>query len=412
MIHLLLFEHIQNAIQSLRSTRLRTLLTTLGVAIGVASITSILALSGGVTKIVANQVEALGGNIAVIRPGAKPKGINDFANPLTQQAYTTSTISEQDLQSIRQLKGVEAAAPLMIINGAVKATASDNRAVNSTILATTPELETIAQLPIRDGQFIDSVTNRDTAVIGSQLSIDLFGTDEPIGQTFTVRGQTFTIIGVMKHMYNPINFNTIDFDHAAIISLDSGKAFHQGTTQIQQIDVRATSTAALPSVIKSINQQLLTNHQNEKDFTVLSGKDIAQPTSQFFVALSTIMTVIAAISLVVGGIGIMNIMLVGVAERTREIGLRKSVGASNGNIIWQFMIEALIMSLIGGVLGYVGGYIVAFSVSTLLPFEPVITWLIAVIALGMSVVVGVIFGLYPAIRAARKDPIESLRQYH
>jgi ABC-type antimicrobial peptide transport system permease subunit len=124
------------------------------------------------------------------------------------------------------------------------------------------------------------------------------------------------------------------------------------------------------------------------------------------------MTVIAAISLVVGGIGIMNIMLVGVAERTREIGLRKAVGASNANIVWQFMVESLIMSILGGALGYVGGYVLAFIISTFLPFDPVISWEIAAIAMGIAIIVGGIFGLYPAIRAAQKDPIESLRQYH
>jgi ABC-type antimicrobial peptide transport system permease subunit len=124
------------------------------------------------------------------------------------------------------------------------------------------------------------------------------------------------------------------------------------------------------------------------------------------------MTVIAAISLVVGGIGIMNIMLVGVAERTREIGLRKAVGASDINIVWQFLTEALIMSILGGLLGYISGYIIAFIISTALPFDPVITWEIAAIAMGIATIVGTIFGLYPAIRAAQKDPIESLRQYH
>ena len=410
MIRLHFIEHVQNAYHSLKSTRLRTLLTTVGVAIGVASVTTILSLSSGVTNIVSQQVEALGGNISVIRPGAPAKGLTDFTNPITEQTYTTSTITERDLKSIEQIKGIEAAAPLMIVNGNLQA--GQTTVQKSTIVATTPPLAEIANLPIRDGQFIDSVTNRDTAVIGSKLSVALFGTDQSIGQTFKLRGQSFTIIGILKPINDPINFNNVDFDHAAIISLESGKSFHEGVAQIQQINVRAESAEAMSSVIAEINTQLDKNHNSEKDFTVVSGKQIAQPTSAFFIGLTGVMTTIAAISLIVGGIGIMNIMLVGVAERTREIGLRKSVGASNHNIILQFITEALIISMLGGIIGYIGGYILAFVLSTFLTFTPLFTWEIALAAFGISVVTGVLFGAYPAIRAARKDPIEALRHHH
>jgi ABC-type antimicrobial peptide transport system permease subunit len=298
----------------------------------------------------------------------------------------------------------------MIINGSPKT--DDATVKQSMILATTPSFLSTANLTVRDGQFIDSVTNRDTAVIGPQLSIDLFGTDQPIGKIFKIRNQTFTVIGVLKRTNDPVNFNNIDFDNAAIISMESGKSFHQGVAQIQQINIRAKSVSGLQTIIKQADAQLTKNHQGEKDFTILTGDEIATPTSQAFVAVTGVMTAIAAISLIVGGIGIMNIMLVGVAERTREIGLRKSVGASNGNIVWQFIIEALIISLLGGLIGYVGGYIVSFMISTFLTFDPAVTWQIALAAFGTSLVVGVVFGLYPALRAARKDPIESLRQYH
>ena len=412
-MNFLIFEHIQNATQSLRSNRLRTLLTTAGIAIGIASITSILALTGGVSKVIDDQIAGLNGNIAVIRPAAAASSINNLANPSLQQAYTASSLTETDLAAITSTPGVKAVAPLMLVSGNIKTNdQSTPKSINSTILATTPDLESIAQLPIRDGQFIDSVTNGDTAVVGAQLSIDLFGTSKSIGKTFSVKGQSFTVIGVLDYMKNPINYNAIDFDHTAIISFKSGKQFNQGIAQINQINVQADSTDNLPAVIGLVQAQLDKTHQNEQDFIVLSGDSISKPTADLFKAIAGLMTIFAAISLLVGGIGVMNIMLVGVAERTREIGLRKSVGASNTNIVWQFMTEALILSLIGGLIGYAAGYIVAFLISTMLPFNPAINWQIAAISLGTSVAIGCIFGLYPAIRAARKDPIESLRQYH
>lgn len=410
MIRLFVIEHAQNAYYSLKSTKMRTMLTTLGVAIGVASITAILSLGSGITQVVSRQVQALGGNIAVVRPGMQSDDQQGITNPTIEQTYTLSTLTEQDLTDIEDIEGVDSTAPIMITAGSIKS--KDATVEKNTILATTPALMGIANLPIRDGQFIDSVTNKDTAVIGNQLSVDLFGTDQSIGQTFKIRGQSFTVIGILKSIHDPINFNNIDFDNTAIISLESGKSFHQGIAQIQQIDVRAKDPASLTRVMKEVNTRLVKNHLGEKDFSILTGDEISRPTSRFFSSLISIMTIIAAISLLVGGIGIMNIMLVGVAERTREIGLRKSVGASNSNIVWQFLVESLIISLMGGVFGYIGGYALAFIISTFLTFTPAFTWEIAAAAFGTSLGVGILFGIYPALRAARKDPIESLRHYH
>lgn len=404
-MRLLLTDHIFNAYESLRANRMRTILTALGVAIGVASITVVLSLSGGVTSVIGDQVKSLEGNIAVIRPAAI--GASDISQ---QQSFAASTLSENDLDQLKTIPNVKAVVPLMIINSSTR---NGSTAPSGTsIVATTPGLESIAGLEVRDGQFLDLTTNQQTAVIGQQLSIDLFGTGQSIGQTFTVRGQEFTVIGILKRMDNPINFNTVDFDHTAIIHLAAGAALTDANTTLQQINIRASSTETLPGVIKNADRILSKSHKSEKDYTIVSGDDIAKPTSRLFTLVQQMTVAVASVSLLVGGIGIMNILLVSVAERTREIGLRKAIGASNAHIIWQFLIESIIISLVGGVVGYVLGYLSAFIISTFLTFSPALDWQIAVIALGVSGSVGVLFGLYPALRAARNNPIESLRHFN
>jgi ABC-type antimicrobial peptide transport system permease subunit len=297
----------------------------------------------------------------------------------------------------------------MVLSGAVKA--DSNAPTNTPIIASTPDLAVVSDLKVREGQFLDDSVNPDTAVIGPQLSVNVFGTEESIGKTISIRAKLFTIIGILKRANNPINYNGVDFDNAVIINEASGKEINQGATQIQQINIRSTSVSQLGQVVIDSNKTLLKTHFNEKDFSVLTGNAIAQPTSQLFYAIAGVTTAIAAISLLVGGIGIMNIMLVSVAERTREIGIRKALGASNADIAAQFLIESLALSIGGGILGYIVGYLVAFGVSTFLTFDPIITWQIAVGAIGISLVIGMLFGFYPAVRASRKDPIDALRQY-
>jgi len=224
----------------------------------------------------------------------------------------------------------------------------------------------------------------------------------------------------MKRQNDPINYNNIDLDSAAIISLESGKLFNSGVAQIQQINVKAKPGVAMADFKQKITNLLRANHDHERDVAVYTGTSIAKPTSRLFSVISTVMSLIAGISLLVGGIGIMNIMLVSISERTREIGLRKAVGASNRTIILQFMIEALIISVIGGFAGFIGGYVIAFGISMFLTYDPALfltydpafSWAIVGWASALSVGVGVLFGLYPAIRASSKDPIESLRRYH
>lgn len=405
--------HIVNAMESLRSNRLRTGLTVVGVTIGIASIIVILSLSAGAAKIITDQVGQLGGTIAVVRPGT-PERDSQISNLTASLAGQTiaSSLTERDVESISKVDHVSAVAPIMRMGGNVTA-GKDSKPRNIEILATTPELLNVTSLKMSQGQFFDEITNNNTAVVGEQLSIDLFGTDQSVGRTFRTHGVRFTVIGIIERQNNPINFTGIDFDHAAIINLDSGKDFNQGIASIQQITIRADNADKLSDVVRQSDQAMAKNHLNEKNYEILSGETLAKPSNELFNTVSATLTTVAAVSLLVGGIGIMNIMLVGVTERTREIGIRKALGASNAHITWQFLIESLAMSLAGGVLGYIFGYLIAFSIArSLLTFDPVFSWPIVGAAFAVSLVVGLIFGLYPALRAARKDPIEALRQYH
>lgn len=410
MIGSVLRDHYHIAKQSLENARTRTLLTISGVAIGVASITTILSLSGGISTLVSRQVEDIGPSLAVLRPAKADSTLADLNNPIAQNAFTTSPIREDDLEVIRDLKDTEAAAPLMTISANIRT--EDSQPSRSILVATSPELADINQFTLSDGQFIDSVTLENTAVVGAQLAVDLFGTEQAIGKTFLARGQSFTVIGVLKRMNSPVNFNAIDFDYAAIIGFNSGKLFNGGVAQIQQVNIQTKPGTNMGDYKKELTTELGRRHDDKNDVVVLTGKQIAQPTSELFTLISLSFSSIAGIALFVGGIGIMNIMLVGISERTREIGLRKAVGASNGTIMMQFIIESLIISVLGGLMGYILGYFIAFIISMFIPYDPLLSWQIAGVAAILSVTVGVLFGLYPAWRAARKDPIESLRRYH
>jgi putative ABC transport system permease protein len=194
-----------------------------------------------------------------------------------------------------------------------------------------------------------------------------------------------------------------------ILSFDAGKAFNQGLPQIQQITARVAPGTDAKAASKTIEEQLLNNHGGEEDFTVLQPQDTIGIADSLLRVVTLLTSAIAAISLLVGGIGIMNIMLVSVTERTREIGIRKAVGATNMQIMRQFLIEALLMSIVGGLVGSLLAYGGAFVIATLFDFAPVITPEIIGIAVGIAVTVGVLFGIAPAIKASRKDPIEALR---
>lgn len=401
--------NIENALESLRANRLQTFLTMLGVMIGISSVVIIFSLSGGVSSMISNQIMSEGGTLAVIRPKELTANNKNVITSLaTSRAFTQSSIKNEDLGLISKTKDVSAVAPLANFSAKVK---GDGEEKYANLLATSPNLDQTTSLKVREGQFIAESANANTVVIGDQMAIDLFGTTQALGKEISMKGEKFIVIGVLAHQSSPINYSNVDFNNTAIIPYVTAKRIIGENLQIQQVNVRVKSVNKLSQVQKEIENGISKNHNGEQDFEVLTGKNISHPSDKFIELSTLILAIVASVSLVVGGIGIMNIMLVNVSERTREIGIRKALGANNRHILFQFLTESMIISLSGGFFGYLIGYAFSFGVSMFLPFSPIISWQIAVLVCGVSVIVGVIFGLYPAFRAARKDPIVSLRQY-
>ncbi len=401
--------NIENALESLHANRLQTFLTMLGVMIGISSVVIIFSLSGGVSSMISNQIMSEGGALAVIRPKELTANNKNVITSLaTSRAFTQSSIKDEDLGLVSKAKDVSAVAPLANFSAKVK---GDGEEKYANLLATSPNLDQTTSLKVREGQFIAESANANTVVIGDQMAIDLFGTTQALGKEISMKGEKFIVIGVLAHQSSPINYSNVDFNNTAIIPYVTAKRIIGENLQIQQVNVRVKSVNKLSQVQKEIENGISKNHNGEQDFEVLTGKNISHPSDKFIELSTLILAIVASVSLVVGGIGIMNIMLVNVSERTREIGIRKALGANNRHILFQFLTESMIISLSGGFFGYLIGYAFSFGVSMFLPFSPIISWQIAVLVCGVSVIVGVIFGLYPAFRAARKDPIVSLRQY-
>ena len=264
---------------------------------------------------------------------------------------------------------------------------------------------------MRYGSFLTDAEDSKSVVLGHTLSLALFNTiNSTVGKNIDIMGEKFMVVGVLDEIEKSINFDNVDFDNALIMDVDSLDKI-TGSTQIQQINVKAENTDSLATISEDIKSALENQKQGDKNFSVTYGDDITHPASNLFTIVSGMLAIVAGISLIVGGIGVMNIMLVSVAERTHEIGIRKAVGASSRNILIQFLFEALILSILGGIFGLVLGYIIAFLISVVTPFAPFISWQILAVTFLTTLVVGIIFGIYPALKAASKNPIDSLKHY-
>lgn len=406
---MLLRTHLRLARTSIRENRTRSFLTCLGIAIGIASIILIMSLTGSISRLIAGEVEGIGSDLIVVRPSTNKDSVTSVIEELTSaNSFEKSNLRVTDSTDIAELPNITAVAPLAVSYNTLAD--DDNKVDSALVVGTTPDFIDIEPLAVKTGTFLTDKNKENAAVIGHMLSLYLFNTTNPVGRTVTLGGQRFIIVGILEKLDQNINFDNIDFDNALFVNIES-LAKLDFAPQIQQINVRVATTDALPAAAAAIKDTLTAKHSGDNNFTVAYGDAITHPASSMLTIVSGMLALVAGISLVVGGIGVMNIMLVSVAERTHEIGIRKAVGASSSNILMQFMFEALLLSVMGGFLGIILGYVLAFFVSAVTPFTPFISLPILAITFLTSIVVGIIFGTYPALKAASKDPIESLKHY-
>ena len=381
---LLLNTHFHLAVDNLRRNRGRTFLSALGIAIGVASIVLILSLTGGINQLISTNSDKNNADLILVRPSTGKDVTENIISELTSNnQFIKSSLVLQDIDTISKIDGVASVAPIAASTGAIKI--GDRTVQGANIVATNTSFIDVMSLHLKNGQFLDTTLRKNVA-------------------------QHFMVIGVLDKIDDPINFNGIDIDQSILIDINHASSF-ESSIQIQQIDIRTATTDAVEKTTSEIKKKLSESKNGDQTFSVITSAEDIHPAGSLLSIVSSMLTLVASISLVVGGVGIMNIMLVSVSERTREIGIRKSVGASSGNILLQFLFESTILSVMGGILGFALGYIGAFIISLLTPFAPHISWGILGITGGVSLFVGILFGIYPAIKAASKDPITSLKFY-
>ena len=392
------FESLKIAISALKLNKLRSFLTMLGIIIGVASVVLLVSLGAGLRSYITSEFEKLGSNLLFVVPGRIGFGGRGPGGA------TVNKLSLRHVTAIeKEVKNLVGVIPTVQQFTTVKYYNKVQKDV--TIIGTTESFAEIVNLPAVKGKFFtksQSDSGKKVAVIGQTIADDVFGTKNPIGEKIDIKGQKYQVLGVLKAQGSTFG---VDQDNTVIIPFTAAQQ-QFGTDQVNNIYAKAQSQADVNEVAAEIKKTLLKD-LSEDDFSVMTAQQTLSTIQGILGVISAALVGIAAISLLVGGIGISNIMLVSVTERTREIGLRKAVGAAPGDILIQFLIEAVTLSILGGVIGLILASAGAFVASRFIP--AVVTGWSVLVAFGFSVLVGVVFGVAPALRAARLNPIDALR---
>lgn len=409
-------KYLQVALESIVAHKLRAILTMLGIIIGVAAVLTTMGIGRGAAASITERIESQGTYLLSVSPGAAVGG-----GGIQSASGSASTLTIGDAEALMDrslhpdiaLVAPEYGANMQLVYGSTN--------TNNQVTGVTAVYATVRNLTVASGRFLseeDVETQRQVVVLGSELAQDLFEDAEPVGQSIRIGSYPFQVIGVLEES-GGFGRNTPDTQAFVPIGIAQGRLFnaarYRGQYTITGLNVQAAGGDSLENAEKQIEMTLRLRHSlqadDDNDFNIFNQASLLETASDISQTLTIFLGAIGAISLLVGGIGIMNIMLVSVTERTREIGLRKAIGAHDSDILMQFLVEALVLCFLGGLIG-VG---LAFGVSTLLAQVPAFTFRVVIqpdslaLALGFSLLAGLVFGIYPAMRATRLDPIEALR---
>lgn len=397
-------ECVRISFRSIRANGLRSVLTMLGIIIGVAAVIAMVAIGEGTSTSVASQINGLGSNLLIVTPGQATQG------RVSLGAGSLNTLTMADAETLMQKESISGVAPSVNARGQI-VWGSNN--YSSMLEGTSADFPQVRNVEVGQGRFFSNFEVKmqyNVAVVGTEVVSNLFKGANPVGQTVQINRIPFTIIGVLQSQGSSGMTNN---DDRIIIPITTAMNRLTGGKNVGSIYVSAASSDLMEKAQQDIQQALRANHklrpQAADDFRITSQSDILSTAQSVSSSMTALLSGIAAISLIVGGIGVMNIMLVSVTERTREIGIRKAIGAKRGDILRQFLIEAVTLSLIGGVIGIALGVGAAFLVSKLSQMATSISLSPIMYAFLTSTLVGVIFGVYPARKAAQLKPIDALR---
>lgn len=407
---------LKQSFRSIMSNKVRSFLTVLGIIIGIGSVIGLMSLGAGVKESINKQINSLGTTNLTITSGA---GISSRISNFSTTGGSQQSSSNTNVTSTKTLTRADVAQLETIskdivshVAGYVSSPATitvGSVSQSSVALGVSSDYFAIYSLSLSEGQYPSTTNNEAEVVLGSDLAKNIFGDTDPIGQKVIIQNVEFTVTGVISAQKES-SFSNPNLQ-AYITDTEGFKIFE--ISNYSTIIVQAASENTVDSAKSEVESTLLRSHnitdKSKEDFSITSSKDLLSTVDSIMSMLTYFLAGIAGISLLVGGIGIMNIMLVSVTERTREIGLRKALGAKTSNILIQFLTEALVLTLLGGILGVLFGYGLGSLASLLLKFNAIVTLNSILLAVGVSSFIGVVFGIYPAARAARLNPIDALR---